>query len=243
LDQGAKAHIGNNHQRTPLHIAAAKGHADMVKALIKHGAVIGAKDNNERTSMHEGVIKGNRKVVEVLLENGGDITEVFPNGVTLIDQAQDEGYGEVVNVLRKYGAKPKAKVTPNEQIHRVLLRFSQKDQVSLIGAGFLVIARNEISKSQTQFPNLRPLSKHCSINIKKDQKFIMEFEGGIFRRKGQWKRQPELFDFVVNWTIHANQPSLPVGPFNSFGSRNININEALQQNLWVTSGSGNAPSV
>jgi ankyrin repeat protein len=43
---------------TPLHLAANKGHIEVVKLLIEHGAYVNAKNNNGWAPLHEAAYNG-----------------------------------------------------------------------------------------------------------------------------------------------------------------------------------------
>ncbi|RPB17913.1 ankyrin, partial [Terfezia boudieri ATCC MYA-4762] len=53
----------NELRQTPLHLAAWKGHLDMVDELIKEGAIIDADDNSNRSPLHWAAQGGNLDVV------------------------------------------------------------------------------------------------------------------------------------------------------------------------------------
>jgi cytohesin len=49
LKAGADKEAKNKDQETPLHVAARRGHADTVNALLKAGANVNAVDDNGKT--------------------------------------------------------------------------------------------------------------------------------------------------------------------------------------------------
>ncbi|CDR94558.1 ankyrin repeat containing protein, putative [Babesia bigemina] len=55
---------------TALHIAADRGHIEVIQCLLKHGADIDAMDDNYDTPLLVAAAAGNRQAVSVLLRNG-----------------------------------------------------------------------------------------------------------------------------------------------------------------------------
>eukprot|EP00903_Cladosiphon_okamuranus_P012365 g11590.t1 len=75
LAAGADYNIRNsNTGRTAVHDAAAKGHADVLTALLRSGADKDAVDNQGRPPLIEACIEGHLRVVEALLEAGADVS-------------------------------------------------------------------------------------------------------------------------------------------------------------------------
>lgn len=84
----------------PLHHAVCKGHKEMVKELLKHGADIEATNHDGDTPLYHAVSEGNAEVVRLLLDNGADLhaREKFVGG-TPLHHAALHGRTNVVNVL------------------------------------------------------------------------------------------------------------------------------------------------
>ncbi|RPB22045.1 ankyrin, partial [Terfezia boudieri ATCC MYA-4762] len=59
--------------RTALHIAAKKGHLEVVKVLLDKGATINAMTHVNRTALHMAAENGHLEVVKVLLDKGATI--------------------------------------------------------------------------------------------------------------------------------------------------------------------------
>ena len=64
---------------TALHFAARNGHTETVKALIKFGAKLDAKNNDGWTALHLAAHKRHQDVVNVLKEYGAK----DPSGFTI----------------------------------------------------------------------------------------------------------------------------------------------------------------
>ena len=65
--------IPSVHKLTPLHCAATKGHLEIVKELITHGAFVGSQNAYGETPLHLASLKGHKEVAAYLLDNGADI--------------------------------------------------------------------------------------------------------------------------------------------------------------------------
>ena len=60
--------------KTPLHIAAAKNHPDVIRVLAKDGRWINARGRWRNTPLHAAAAKGSPQAIRVLLELGADMT-------------------------------------------------------------------------------------------------------------------------------------------------------------------------
>ncbi|XP_013393994.1 ankyrin repeat, SAM and basic leucine zipper domain-containing protein 1-like [Lingula anatina] len=56
----------------PLHLAALKGNADMVKLFLDSGAEVNAEDSGGWTPLHGAAYGGHKSIVKLLLERGAD---------------------------------------------------------------------------------------------------------------------------------------------------------------------------
>jgi len=71
---------GRNNGKSALHNAVGKGHFEIIKALIKNGAIIDLKDKNGNTPLWNAVMmfRGNEKQIEIikyLILNGSSLDE------------------------------------------------------------------------------------------------------------------------------------------------------------------------
>jgi ankyrin repeat protein len=101
---------GFNDKSTPMHAAASRGHAEVIRVLLKHGAVATAKTRTGWTPLHRAADGGHAEVAQVLLEHDRAIAAAkAKNGRTPLHVASDRGLVEVARVLLKYGADATAK--------------------------------------------------------------------------------------------------------------------------------------
>eukprot|EP00903_Cladosiphon_okamuranus_P017407 g16031.t1 len=88
--------IRNHFQATPLHRAAAKGHAEVVTMLLQNGADIDARDGFFYTPLHLACVNGAVACVEVLLLAGADPSPRAQGGVTPLIAARKPEVRELV---------------------------------------------------------------------------------------------------------------------------------------------------
>ncbi|KAL1476782.1 hypothetical protein MTO96_036244, partial [Rhipicephalus appendiculatus] len=67
---------------TPIHLAAANGHAEIVRYLAVEGADVAALDPTSYTAMHLAAMNGHNACLEVLLKMGADVDNITADGFT-----------------------------------------------------------------------------------------------------------------------------------------------------------------
>jgi len=134
----------DEHKRTALHFAAAKGYSEVVEILLRHGADPNQKDQLGNTALHLAACTNHVPVVTLLLRAGTDLTTLDNNGRTPLQLAQaklkilqkkkgGEGGEEMVKVKAEVGAvldmmrEYLARVgDTGQQYHQLLSSFSQR---------------------------------------------------------------------------------------------------------------------
>lgn len=99
---------------TPLHLAADRGHADMVELLIKHGADIEARKFLGQTPIFEA---HDPNVISVLVKAGAKIDEHDFLGFTPLHHAIFDGNTSLVKVLLAAKADPNVPKGPSHLRH------------------------------------------------------------------------------------------------------------------------------
>ena len=89
---------------TPLHIAAARGDINAVKALLEQRADVNKRDKNSSTPLHEAASKGHANIVRLLIEKGADVNATLSDGTTPLTSAVIFGRASVVSLLLEKGA-------------------------------------------------------------------------------------------------------------------------------------------
>ncbi|KAH6665944.1 ankyrin repeat-containing domain protein [Halenospora varia] len=78
LLHGADVEMRGPHDSTPLHMAAYKGHQDIVRVLLEHGANIEAMNLNHQTPLQSAAQNKHAGVVQVLLNHGAKLPVLLP---------------------------------------------------------------------------------------------------------------------------------------------------------------------
>ncbi|XP_032265177.1 ankyrin repeat domain-containing protein 6 isoform X6 [Phoca vitulina] len=100
INKGAKVAV-TKHGRTPLHLAANKGHLPVVQILLKAGCDLDVQDDAGDTALHVAAALNHKKVVKILLEAGADGTIVNNAGQTPLETARYHNNPEVALLLTK----------------------------------------------------------------------------------------------------------------------------------------------
>ncbi|WP_264705088.1 ankyrin repeat domain-containing protein [Wolbachia endosymbiont (group A) of Gymnosoma rotundatum] len=86
LGKGANVNAQNDTRETPLHVAAKKGHKDVVEALLNvNGINVNAQDKYDSTPLHRAAKEVHKDVVEALLDKGANVDAEDENGDTPFD--------------------------------------------------------------------------------------------------------------------------------------------------------------
>jgi len=133
----------DEHKRSPLHFAAAKGYSEVVAILLQHGADPNQKDQLGNTAMHLAACTNHVPVVTLLLRAGTDLNTIDNNGRTPLQLAQaklkllqrNSGQGgemnkvkaeveSVLEMMREYLRR--VNVDSSADYHQLLSNFSQR---------------------------------------------------------------------------------------------------------------------
>ena len=111
--------------QTLLHEAARMGYANVVRALIAHGASVRVWDRSGDTPLHTAAYFGSTSVVEVLLAHGADSNARTMDAKTPLDYAREAGFGDVAQLLGgdSRDLKPgpyKVMITDPNEVHRLV---------------------------------------------------------------------------------------------------------------------------
>ena len=121
---------------TPLHLAALKGHTDLVRSLIAtHHAAIDSLTLRKETPLHLAAGAGQLQVCGLLIELGADLEATDELGQKVIHLAAQQNHSEVIKLFLKH--QPSLVSTANKVCvaHFVFLSFqcasTNVDNISL----------------------------------------------------------------------------------------------------------------
>jgi ankyrin repeat protein len=108
--------VQDNNGRTPLHLAAQKGHAEVVNALLraKDGDWVDRKNKSKCTALHDAVTANEVEAARVLVEYGASMScQTYPGytSTSPLAQAVRGRRAEIVQLFIAKGA------TPDEKVH------------------------------------------------------------------------------------------------------------------------------
>ncbi|KGN59517.1 uncharacterized protein LOC101209264 [Cucumis sativus] len=127
----------DKHSRTPLHLAAWSGQAEVINYLCKNKADVGAAAMDDMAAIHFASQKGHLEVVRTLISCGGSLKASTRKGMTPLHYAVQGSYLELVKYLAKKGAnlsaRTKAGETPldlasNEEIRLFLEEYEKSSK-------------------------------------------------------------------------------------------------------------------
>ncbi|KAH8064830.1 hypothetical protein JL722_1717 [Aureococcus anophagefferens] len=90
--------------RTVVHIAALNGHADVLRAMSKHGGDVDRADANGVTPQAVAAQEGHVDALRVLIDAGADVNSASEDGSTPLRVATKNGLEEVIALLVDAGA-------------------------------------------------------------------------------------------------------------------------------------------
>ncbi|CAH2252567.1 ankyrin repeat domain-containing 6 isoform X2 [Pelobates cultripes] len=103
INKGAKVAV-TKHGRTPLHLAANKGHLNVVQILLKAGCDLDIQDDGQQTALHRAAVVGNSEVLAALIQEGCALDRQDKDGNTALHEAAWHGFSQSVKLLVKAGA-------------------------------------------------------------------------------------------------------------------------------------------
>ena len=80
---------------TPLYAACIKGHFEVAKMLIMHGAHVNFQDKEKLFALHRASQNGYYEIVQLLLKNGAIVDCLQEDGFTPLHMACSNGHTRV----------------------------------------------------------------------------------------------------------------------------------------------------
>ncbi|NWI47252.1 ANKR6 protein, partial [Picathartes gymnocephalus] len=174
INRGAKVAV-TKHGRTPLHLAAHKGHLHVVQVLLKAGCDLDIQDDGDQTALHRAAVVGNTDIIATLIEEGCALDRQDKDGNTALHEACWHGFSQSAKVLVKAGANVLAKnKAGNTPLHLACQNsHSQSTRVLLLGGSRADLKNNagdtclHVAARYNHLPIIRVLlSAFCSVHEK-----------------------------------------------------------------------------
>ena len=105
-DWGFGHPLYENEGLSSLHWAAVKGHTEIVRFLLRHGAGINLVDLLDTTPLLQAIYCDNYDTALFLLEQGAETETIDVDGVTALYVAAERNNHRLVSLLLKHGANP-----------------------------------------------------------------------------------------------------------------------------------------
>ncbi|XP_009885836.1 PREDICTED: ankyrin repeat domain-containing protein 6 [Charadrius vociferus] len=174
INRGAKVAV-TKHGRTPLHLAAHKGHLHVVQVLLKAGCDLDIQDDGDQTALHRAAVVGNTDVIATLIQEGCALDRQDKVTGTALHEACWHGFSQSAKVLVKAGANVLAKnKAGNTPLHLACQNsHSQSTRVLLLGGSRADLKNNagdtclHVAARYNHLPIVRVLlSAFCSVHEK-----------------------------------------------------------------------------
>jgi ankyrin repeat protein len=105
ISKNADINAKDNDERTPLHLAAAKGLTEMCRFLLEFQANLRAKDAHCWTALHHAVNENHMETATLLIKRGVDLyAEDHKFGRTALHLASEKGFADMAEMLIIRGA-------------------------------------------------------------------------------------------------------------------------------------------
>ncbi|XP_013888238.1 ankyrin repeat domain-containing protein 6b [Austrofundulus limnaeus] len=199
INKGAKVAV-TKYGRSPLHLAAYKGHTEVVRILLRAGCSLDLQDDGGQTALHRAAVVGHNNIINALIQEGCALDRQDKEGNTALHEVSWHGYNQCVQLLVKARANIHAKnKAGNTALHLacqnghtqsvkvLLLGGSRPDSKNHVGDTCLhvaarynhvtvvqVLLRTFCSVSEKNMVGDTPLHVAAALNHKKTVRLLLE---------------------------------------------------------------------
>ncbi|GIY77673.1 ankyrin repeat, PH and SEC7 domain containing protein secG [Caerostris extrusa] len=117
---------------TPIHLAAAHGHSEVVKYLAAEGAHLAALDPSSYTALHLSAMNGHKNCVEVLLPMGVDIDSITAEGFTPLHLAVMNNHLDCIQTLLRWGSSMDKRDALGRSVYEMVEEYNLEDVAALL---------------------------------------------------------------------------------------------------------------
>ncbi|KAK7872597.1 hypothetical protein R5R35_001935 [Gryllus longicercus] len=118
--------------RTPLHLAVARGNANIVWYLLNTKAKLNICDTEGRTPFLKAVECGHKDIIVMMLERGVDLNTIDYSGNSALHIAAKQGYYEITSILLKEGANFESSNNLGESPLHIATQAQHRDLIELL---------------------------------------------------------------------------------------------------------------
>uniref|UniRef100_A0A673U806 Ankyrin repeat domain 6 n=1 Tax=Suricata suricatta TaxID=37032 RepID=A0A673U806_SURSU len=135
INKGAKVAV-TKHGRTPLHLAANKGHLSVVQILLKAGCDLDVQDDGDQTALHRATVVGNTDVIAALIQEGCALDRQDKAGNTALHLACQNSHSQSTRVLLLGGSRADLKNNAGDTCLHVAARYNHLSIIKLLLSAF-----------------------------------------------------------------------------------------------------------
>uniref|UniRef100_A0A8C0N4Z2 Ankyrin repeat domain 6 n=1 Tax=Canis lupus familiaris TaxID=9615 RepID=A0A8C0N4Z2_CANLF len=179
INKGAKVAV-TKHGRTPLHLAANKGHLSVVQILLKAGCDLDVQDDGDQTALHRATVVGNTEVIAALIQEGCALDRQDKAGNTALHLACQNSHSQSTRVLLLGGSRADLKNNAGDTCLHVAARYNHLSIIKLLLSAFCSVhEKNQAGDTA--------LHVAAALNHKKVVKILLEAgaDGTIVNNAGQ----------------------------------------------------------
>ncbi|XP_010130242.1 PREDICTED: ankyrin repeat domain-containing protein 6 isoform X4 [Buceros rhinoceros silvestris] len=135
INRGAKVAV-TKHGRTPLHLAAHKGHLHVVQVLLKAGCDLDIQDDGDQTALHRAAVVGNTDIIATLIQEGCALDRQDKAGNTPLHLACQNSHSQSTRVLLLGGSRADLKNNAGDTCLHVAARYNHLPIIRVLLSAF-----------------------------------------------------------------------------------------------------------